>query len=182
MKKSLRHIPVERPPVFDLYDPVKRGEAHQYAKYHGYVIVWPHKNQAEATAFGRKTVRDIWNMIVDDMALKPDLLARLVAGGFTITDEASLDKFMGPLPKKFFTDLEKILGSNVYLHSGNPQRFKFLPHYVPPHTVTHTQLHTHCTTDMSYSTPPQNRIRRTGVERFLQPIGALDVEAKRSTR
>jgi hypothetical protein len=86
------------------------------------VVVWPHTSQADATAFGRETVRSIWTTIVNDLALRPDLLARLVSGGFTITDEASLDKFMGPLPRSFFRQLEDILGINTYLHSGTHTR------------------------------------------------------------
>jgi hypothetical protein len=122
LHKSLRNIESLNPRVFDLYDPAQTVAAHAYANYHGYVVVWPHTSQADATAFGRETVRSIWTTIVNDLALRPDLLARLVSGGFTITDEASLDKFMGPLPRSFFRQLECILGTNTYLHSGTHTR------------------------------------------------------------
>ncbi|KAJ1467142.1 hypothetical protein T484DRAFT_2389464, partial [Baffinella frigidus] len=116
--KSLKNIPVIRPPVFDLNTPENIQIADEYAKVNGFVLVWVHKNKEEATAFARETVLEVWTSIVEDLALRPDLLARLISGGFTITDDESLDKFMGPLPRAFFRELYAILGKNIYLHSG----------------------------------------------------------------
>jgi hypothetical protein len=113
--KSLRNIPIIRPLVFQT-DEV--DEANEFALRNGYALIQVHDTRKQAKKFSREVVREVWGGIVEDMALRPDLLKRLIENGYTITDDASIDRFMGRLPAGFIRGLYAILGENVFLHSG----------------------------------------------------------------
>ncbi|KAJ1465457.1 hypothetical protein T484DRAFT_1757405 [Baffinella frigidus] len=115
---NFNNIPTIRPPVFNLDTPENIEIAYQHAQHTGFALIWHHNNYEEALAFAKETVSKVWGGIVDDIALRPDLQDRLVAGGFTITDEKSLEKFMGTLSPAFLREVYDILGKNIYLHSG----------------------------------------------------------------
>ena len=117
-RKNLKHLPVIRPPVYDIDTPQKREIFVQHLRHYGVGLVWPFAKKADSVKFSRKAVLEIWTSIVEDLALRPDLLARLIANGFVINDDKDIDKFLGILPKKFLRELYAILGKNIYLHSG----------------------------------------------------------------
>lgn len=117
-RKNLKDLPIIRPHVYDIDTVERRAIFVQNLRHYGVGLVWPFATKTEAVAFSRETVLEIWSAIVEDLALRPDLLERLVANGFVINDEKDLEKFMGVLPKNFLRELYAILGKNVYLHCG----------------------------------------------------------------
>ena len=112
--KDLSLAPELRPRVFYLNDPVDFLEAQTFYGTYGYVLVNPFKSEEERRDFCERTVKEVWNNLMNSVGYKPELLAKAPM----INTKEDLEKFMGVLPQDIKKHMKKVFGDHHWFHQG----------------------------------------------------------------